>query len=456
VLNCFGERLVTDPGAGTYSKIYWTGAVYHVATIGHSTLLIDREGQIASDVGATIENYMFQDWINYVELELGPVYNKALSARRSFLVLTESLMVMIFDHVLPTRLSARIKWLLHFMGEIKILQNIAIIHVGNAELIVQPLTLISGEGIKVYEGEGDRYLKFRVNFTSAVLLYPVNLNEEIISMPPPVNTIYKGNAILIELNRSVSIDYILFNTSKEYIKIGPISTNGYLCMVTESLKGEVERYALISGNILDFKGEHLIHAQDTLDVAMQRVRTEINVYIKSRRPLKVSFWIGSEKPKALRINEVAHAEYIYDSPRACVEVNIPKGNFTIRIEVEKAYIEGEENVRRTLSAVYGLINWAKMQLRSRSALRLIDEAKQTYYEALNKFMAGEMNLVIDLSKKAARLVEEAYKIERKAIERAQLVQMLIKIILTGAAAVAIGFLIYKWGIPVIKRSLKTT
>ncbi|MCD6509773.1 MAG: DUF4962 domain-containing protein, partial [Thermoprotei archaeon] len=451
VLNCFGERLVTDPGAGTYSKWYWTGVDYHVATIGHSTLLVNGEGQTKSpEPGAVIRDWLFSGWFNYVELELAPVYTRLLSARRAFVVFGKPPMIIIFDAITPRWPNVKIEWLLHFMGDVRIEHGSIKIDMDDARLIVQPLTKLRG-GISINSGEGDKYLRFEIGLNNAILLYPVSLKWDVVPEVPPFRTYQHDASILIELNRSLSTDYVLFNPSGDFISdFNEIKTDGYLCVLTESYRGEIERLALISGKTLIYRDHYLVNSNTPISIVIEKSSKGMRGIIRLNSSSEIS--LKEFIPlNALKVN--GSMDYPYTLRDGFLKVQFPKGMHLIDLIPEKmtAETEIERRAKKLLSDVLSLVYWSELRFKDSEFSGKIKEAITHYKAAVMAYVSGNPESCIGDALKAATIIRDVYLAEEKRLQQYHLMILAIQLVLTVFLCSITSLAFYKWGLPVCRR-----
>ena len=388
ILNCFGERLVTDPGAGTYSKEYWSGKDYHVATIGHSTLLVNGQGQKKSPIGAMFKSWFFTTWFNYVELELAPVYTGLLEARRTFLVFGDPLMAIIIDWMMPSDPNIKIEWLLHFVGDVKIAEPSIKISVDNVKLLVKPLVSPKSK-IYVKSGEEDYYLRFRIGFKSSVLLYPIRVQDNIIPEIPPFKVYQSDNWLLVELNRSVCTDYILYNPTGSLVgSEETLESDGHLCVLTVSYNGNVERLAIVQGKRVLFKGQDILSASAPIIAMLQETFTGINGTVVSELSNEVTIRIYREV-KTLKVDKKA---YSYTLNNNYITFRLPKGCHEVDILQKVKYFDFTKykKARELLAYAISLIYWSDKLSSSKD----MKHAKELYRKALSAYISGDFDSAI--------------------------------------------------------------
>ena len=406
ILNCFGARLVTDPGAGTYSKEYWSGKDYHVATIGHSTLLINGQGQKKSSIGAMLKSWLFTTWFNYVELELAPVYTGLLEARRTFLVFKDPLMVIIIDWIMPSDPSIKVEWLLHFIGDVRVTEPSIKMNMDNVKLLVKPLIPPKSK-IYVEAGEGDYYLRFRIGFRSIVLLYPIKVQDNIVPEIPPFKVHRSNNWLLAELNRSVCVDYILYNPTGSLVgNEETLQSDGHLCILTASYDGSIERLVIVQGRRIFFKEQEVLSASTPITVTLQKTLTGIDGTIISELPseIKMKIYKGF---KTLMVNK---REPPYSLSNSYITFKLPKGCQEVDILQEIRYfnLTKYKSARDLLAYALSLVYWSSKLSSSKN----VKQAKELYEKALSAYISGDFNSAIENALNSIKILAPI-KIERK-------------------------------------------
>lgn len=229
ILEAFGEPLIVDLGAGTYSVGYDNGPTldYHQASVGHNVILFDGQGQLDPRSGwaqppngeiITFQTYPGFESYEYMVGDASAAYSQPVKFIRQ-IVLVQHRFLLILDTVEAPHPS-RFQWLAHTTGELETERNEIRITKGNV-LLTMKLLLPENFDSHVYHDQNSQIEWSReepaprlevstqepaTTGTFLVVLYPVKSGEA----PPKISLIQNATTWIVKVEDNAT-HYLFFN-----------------------------------------------------------------------------------------------------------------------------------------------------------------------------------------------------------------------------------------------------